>query len=94
MKRAKQTERIKAYIDRFGSITHREAVYELGILGFTARMTELRQEGVLFYEANETSRNRLGEPCTYKRYFTDSYLFNAYNQANENRVHNSDSTRN
>lgn len=54
MEKRKQKERIVTFIERFGSITHKDAS-NLGILGFTARMSELRQDGVVFYEAFETS---------------------------------------
>ncbi len=69
--KVKQKERILQYIKDFGSITHGESVSELGILGFTARMTELRQDGYHFRQEMERSRNRYGEPVHYYRYYLE-----------------------
>lgn len=68
--RTKQTqcERIIQYIKDFGSITNREASYDLGILNFGARMSDLRKQGIELVATVEQSKNRYGEICTYNRY--------------------------
>lgn len=68
--RTKQTqcERIIQYIKDFGSITNREASYDLGILNFGARMSDLRKKGIELVATVEQSKNRYGEICTYNRY--------------------------
>lgn len=63
-----QCERILAYLDEHGSITRAEAMSELGIANFTARISELRQEGVILAVETETRKNRYGEPVRFARY--------------------------
>ena len=63
-----QCERIIKYIRDFGSITNREASYELGILNFGARISDLRRQGIILKAAPEKSRNRYNEICVYNRY--------------------------
>ena len=63
-----QTQRIDRYIRDFGSITNRDAMNDLGIQCFTARISEMRKEGYSFVETWEHSKNRYGEPVSYKRY--------------------------
>lgn len=68
--RTKQTQcqRIIQYIKDFGSITNREASYDLGILNFGARMTDLRRQGIELVATQEKGKNRYGEICIYNRY--------------------------
>ena len=68
--RTKQTqcERIIQYIRDFGSITNRDASFDLGILNFGARMSDLRKKGYHFNVTVEHSKNRYEEICTYNRY--------------------------
>jgi hypothetical protein len=63
-----QCERIIKYIRDFGSITNREASYELGILNFGARISDLRRQGIILKATPEKSKNRYNEICTYNRY--------------------------
>lgn len=63
-----QCERIIKYIRDFGSITNREASYELGILNFGARISDLRRQGIILKATPEKSMNRYNEICTYNRY--------------------------
>lgn len=63
-----QCERIIKYIRDFGSITNREASYELGILNFGARISDLRRQGIILKATTEKSKNRYNEICTYNRY--------------------------
>lgn len=64
-----QKERIIKYMKDFGSITHRDAFMDLGMVSFTARMSELRREGYEFVQVEETGKNRYGEKTHYTRYF-------------------------
>lgn len=41
-----QCERILKYLDEHGSITRAEAMSECGIANFTARVSDLRRDGV------------------------------------------------
>lgn len=41
-----QCERILKYLDQHGSITRAEAMSECGIANFTARISDLRRDGV------------------------------------------------
>lgn len=51
-----QCERIIKYIRDFGSITNREASYELGILNFGARISDLRRQGIHLKATPEKSK--------------------------------------
>lgn len=63
-----QTERILEYIEKFGSITTKEAFIDLGIARLSARIFELKEQGYSFTEEWETTKNRFGEAVTYKRF--------------------------
>lgn len=65
----KQTERIVEYINKFGSITSKEAFIDLGISRLSARIADLKDEGYEFDDAWETSKNRFGEAVSYKRFW-------------------------
>ena len=64
-----QKERIIKYMKDFGSITHRDSFMDLGMVSFTARMSELRRDGYEFVQVEETGKNRYGEKTRYTRYF-------------------------
>lgn len=66
---SRQQQRILDYITDFGSITAGEAHYDLGILNFSARLSELKDKGFKFKPVRETAKNRYGEPINYNRYF-------------------------
>jgi hypothetical protein len=65
---SKQQQRILDYIKDFGSITAGEAHYDLGILNFSARLSELKDRGFKFKSQRETALNRYGEKISYFRY--------------------------
>ena len=65
---SRQQQRILDYIADFGSITAGEAHYDLGILNFSARLSELKDKGIKFKSVRETAKNRCGEPISYNRY--------------------------
>ena len=68
-KRPTQVERIKKYIEDFGSITTLEAFTELGIVRLGARISEMRKDGLNITDKQECVKNRYGEKCYIKRYF-------------------------
>ncbi len=68
-KRPTQVERIKKYIQDFGSISTFEAFSELGILRLGARISEMRKAGMNIQDKQECVKNRYGEKCYIKRYF-------------------------
>lgn len=63
-----QCERILAYIDQYGSITRAEAMSECGIANFTARISDLRREGVILAVETVSQKNRYGEIVRFARY--------------------------
>ena len=65
---SRQQQRILDYIADFGSITAGEAHYDLGILNFSARLSERKDKGIKFKSVRETAKNRYGEPISYNRY--------------------------
>ena len=67
-KKPTQKHRILKYIEDFGSITMLEAFRDLGIGQFHTRMFELEALGYVFESTDERSKNRYGDPVTYKRY--------------------------
>lgn len=63
-----QCERILDYIDRHGSITRAEAMSECGIANFTARISDLRRDGVALDVETVTQKNCYGETVRFARY--------------------------
>ena len=63
-----QRQQIIRYIEEFGSISDYEAVVELGILQFGARLKELREQGYNFSSEWVNKKNRYGKPVRFKRY--------------------------
>lgn len=63
-----QCERILKYLDERGSITRAEAMSECGIANFTARISELRQQGVKLDVEIVSRKNRYGETVRFARY--------------------------
>lgn len=67
-KKASQNDYVLAWLRAYGSISTMEAFQYLGITRLSARIWELRNEGYVFDEENETCKNRIGKRVTYKRY--------------------------
>ncbi len=63
-----QREQIIKYLNDFGSISDYEAVVDLGILQFGARLKELREQGYSFSSEWIKKKNRYGKPVRFKRY--------------------------
>lgn len=63
-----QAEMIVEYINKFGSITSRDAFNDLGVTRLSARVADLKSRGYAFEEVWESSKNRFGETVSYKRF--------------------------
>ena len=63
-----QNERIMQYMRDFGSISSFEAMRDLGVMRLASRVSDLREAGVRITSTWESSKNRYGEPTSYKRY--------------------------
>lgn len=64
-----QKERVIKYIQTFGSISPIEAFYNLGITKLATVVSNLKKDGIKFYQAMEHSTNRFDEPVSYMRYW-------------------------
>ena len=63
-----QKERIRKYLDDFGSITPLEALRDLGIMRLGARIWEMVQAGEPIVTDWENGKNRYGDRTRYARY--------------------------
>lgn len=63
-----QNERVLEFIQEYGSITQKEAVDWIGCYRLSARIADLKKEGYEIEDAFETSKNRYGDPVSFKRY--------------------------
>ena len=63
-----QKERVKKYMEDFGSITQMDAFRDLGIMRLSARIWDLRADGIGVFAKTEKARNRYGEIVYYNRY--------------------------
>lgn len=69
-----QKERILQYIREFGSISSWEAYKDLGITQLATRISELKEQGFEFKTQWESSKNRYGDPVSFKRYFLEDMV--------------------
>ena len=70
--RPTQNERILDYIAEFGSITQFEALQDLGIMRLASRISDLKRLGYPIDSKVIEVKNRFGETCHVKSYFTGS----------------------
>ena len=56
------------YMIMHGGITSREAADELGIMRLSARIFELKRDGVNIIKERVSSQNRYGEKVCFDRY--------------------------
>jgi len=63
-----QHKRIMDYMIMHGGITSREAADELGIMRLSARIFELKRDGVNIIKERVSSQNRYGEKVFFDRY--------------------------
>lgn len=59
---------ILAHLQKYGSITQKEAIQKFGLTCFTARISDLRKTYNITDEFEE-GMNRFGKKCRYKRYY-------------------------
>lgn len=64
-----QLNRVKQFLNDFGSITQFEAFQFLGIMRLASRVSELRSMGEDIEGELVQVENRFGEKCWVKRYF-------------------------
>lgn len=65
---SRQCKRIIDFINTEGSITAAEAKDHLGIMNFSARLSELKEQGYVFEMTREKGLNRFNEKTSYGRY--------------------------
>ena len=63
-----QKDRIRKYLDDFGSITQMEAIRDLGMMRLGARIWEMVRAGEPIIRETETAKNRYGQTTRYARY--------------------------
>lgn len=63
-----QCERVKDYMERFGSISTLEAFQDLGVTRLASRIHDLRMQGECIEVTRESARNRFGEKVCFARY--------------------------
>lgn len=63
-----QKERIRKYLDDFGSITPLEAMRDLGIMRLGARIWEMIRDGEPIIRETESNPNRYGQMTRYAKY--------------------------
>ena len=64
-------ERVMAYMEQYGGITHDEAYKQLGCARLSGRIYDLKQRGIKINKTMIAGVNRWGEPCHYARYTLD-----------------------
>ena len=62
------TEIIKGHLEKYGSITSKEAINKYGNARLSATIYILRSQGLNIITDYETSKNRYGKPVTYGVY--------------------------
>ena len=68
MTKAKQTDRVLAYIRENGSISQLEALRDLGVFRLASRISDLKRLGYVITGDMVAVKNRHGEKCYVKRY--------------------------
>lgn len=68
-KKPTQCERIRKYLEDFGSITQLQALTDLGIMRLASRISEMRKDGEPIGDRIIEVKNRYGEICHVKEYY-------------------------
>lgn len=63
-----QCEKILRYMEATGGITQAEAVTEFGCYRLSARIADLKAQGIPIKTETVKQKNRFGEPVTFARY--------------------------
>lgn len=66
--RPTQEQRVLDYIHRFGSITQRDALFDLGIMRLASRISSLKKKGYPITSRMIEVENRFGEKVHIKQY--------------------------
>ena len=82
-----QKERVKDYIQQFGSISTWEAYADLGVSQLGARIDQLKKDGYEFQTEWESKKNRYGENTTYKRYRIAEMIKENMEQAEQEKIY-------
>lgn len=69
--RPTQCERIKQYLNDFGSITQLEAMKDLGVMRLASRISEMKKQGIAIGSSMEEAKNRYGEKIHFKKYYLE-----------------------
>jgi len=68
MMKTTQLNRILRHLDIYGEISSAVAMQEYGIARLASRIHDLKCMGYKFVSEYRTTKNRFGEPVTYKVY--------------------------
>lgn len=63
-----QNQRILDYLDRYGSITQKDAYNDISVFRLASRVSDLRRLGYPIESEFEIVTNKYGEKCRIKRY--------------------------
>lgn len=63
-----QTQYVKEYMEKYGSITPLDALREFGCMRLGARIYDLQKQGLNIVHETESSINRFGKKVSYARY--------------------------
>ena len=64
----KQHDRIRQYLDDFGSITPMQAFYDLSITKLSTRICEMERKGYKVKRERIKTKNRYGEDVNFMKY--------------------------
>lgn len=74
-----QKDKVRTYIERYGSISPLEAFQDLGITKLATVIGYLkREDGLKVYQRFIKTENRFGETVYYMRYWLKEELFKKY----------------
>lgn len=63
-----QAQRVYQYMQDFGQISSLDAFRDLGVTRLSARIYELRGQGIKIASTDMVQKNRCGETCRYSSY--------------------------
>lgn len=71
-----QKERVRVYIERYGSISPLEAFQDLGVTKLATVISNMRyNDHIIVYQKYTEAKNRYGESCWYMRYWLNQEQF-------------------
>lgn len=66
-----QCDRVKQYMEDFGTISQLQAIHDLGVMRLASRISDLRKDGVCIGKRTEATRNRYGDLVHYAVYYLE-----------------------